>query len=228
MIDYPARVPERYSANQHLHEARGGLARPGDVDPFIAVAGAGDLGRCHFLSLAIDVLHKQGVPGDFAELGVYKGATASLIVSMARRAGRTTYLLDTFEGLPIQDRTGIDGATGEAFADTSVDGVRKLIGGDEGVRFVKGYFPETASQIPAEARFGFVHLDCDLYAPFAAGLEFFWPRLNPGGFLVMHDYSSLYWPGVEKAVDEFFADKPEGIIPVPDLCGTVAVRKSKT
>jgi hypothetical protein len=25
----------------------------------------------------------------------------------------------------------------------------------------------------------------------------------------MHDYSSLWWEGVEKAVDEFVADKPE-------------------
>lgn len=43
----------------------------------------------------------------------------------------------------------------------------------------------------------------------------------------MHDYSSLFWDGLETAVNEFLADKPEGIVPLPDLAGTVAVRKNK-
>jgi O-methyltransferase len=46
-----------------------------------------------------------------------------------------------------------------------------------------------------------------------------------GGFLVMHDYSSLWWDGVEKAVDEFFAVKPEKVIPIPDKSGTAVIRK---
>lgn len=41
----------------------------------------------------------------------------------------------------------------------------------------------------------------------------------------MHDYSSLCWPGATEAVDQFFADKPEFIIPVPDKSGTCVVRK---
>jgi O-methyltransferase len=63
------------------------------------------------------------------------------------------------------------------------------------------------------------------YKPFKAGLEFFYPRLVDGGFLVMHDYGSLWWDGTEKAIDEFFADKPESVIPIPDRAGTAAIRK---
>jgi O-methyltransferase len=58
-----------------------------------------------------------------------------------------------------------------------------------------------------------------------SGLEFFYPRLTPGGFLVLHDYSSLEWDGAEKAIDEFLADKPERVIPIPDKSGTVVLRK---
>jgi len=36
---------------------------------------------------------------------------------------------------------------------------------------------------------------------------------------------SLYWDGVERAVNEFFADKPERFIPIPDKSGTIAIRK---
>jgi O-methyltransferase len=47
----------------------------------------------------------------------------------------------------------------------------------------------------------------------------------PGGFLIIHDYMSLYWDGVEKAINEFFADKPERFIPIPDKSGTIVIRK---
>ena len=41
----------------------------------------------------------------------------------------------------------------------------------------------------------------------------------------MHDYMSLSWEGSAPAIDEFFADKPEFVIPVADFAGTVVVRK---
>ena len=44
----------------------------------------------------------------------------------------------------------------------------------------------------------------------------------------MHDYGSLYWDGLEKAVDTFFADRVEAIVPIPDMCGTVVARKAKS
>ena len=60
---------------------------------------------------------------------------------------------------------------------------------------------------PSDARFALVHIDCDLYKPFKAGLEFFYPRLVTGGFLIMHDYTSLWWDGVERAVESFLQIK---------------------
>jgi hypothetical protein len=42
---------------------------------------------------------------------------------------------------------------------------------------------------------------------------------------IMHDYLGLYWDGVEKAVDEFFVDKPEKVVPIPDKSGTVVIRR---
>jgi len=73
--------------------------------------------------------------------------------------------------------------------------------------------------------FCLVHLDCDLYAPFQAALRYFYPRLVSGGFLILHDYANAHWKGAEKAVDEFFADKPEKVIPIPDKSGTAVLRK---
>jgi hypothetical protein len=50
---------------------------------------------------------------------------------------------------------------------------------------------------------------------------------SPKGFLIVHDYSSLHWPGAEQAVDEFFADKPENIVLMLDISGSIIVRKQK-
>jgi hypothetical protein len=154
---------------------------------------------------------------------VYKGNTASLLVELARFFNTTAYLLDTYEGFSNEDMIGEAEQT-QPFSDTSLEAVRSLVG-EKNVNYVKGRFPGTANAIPDAERFCLVNLDCDLYAPFSAALDYFYPRLLPGGFLVMHDYSSLHWPLVEKAVDEFFSDKPERPILIPDKSGTAVVRR---
>ena len=227
---YFSYVPDRYGVNDAAYRARGGMMRPAFLKKFFQGNGAnnrGDLPRFYFLGLVIDQIVKEKIEGDIAEVGVYKGNTASLLAELARRMGCTAYLFDTFQGFSEKDITGVDAhVDGHAFSDTSLAAVRALVG-DQNVRFLPGYFPETTAGMPGDAVFSLVHIDCDLYAPFHAALHYFYPRLIPSGFLVMHDYSSLYWDGAEKAADEFFADKPEKLIPIPDKSGTVVIRKMR-
>ncbi len=221
-------VPQRFGENIDRYRAVGGELRIEQMlqgylhkSPY----NRGDLNRFYTLALVLDQIIKEKTYGDIAELGVYKGNTAYMLVGLARQTGATAYLLDTFEGFSEDDLSGLDSDKMMEFADTSLEQVRALVG-DAQVRFIKGFFPDTSDQIPADARFSLVHIDCDLYQPFRAALHFFYDRLVPGGFLVMHDYSSMHWDGAERAVDEFFADKPESVVPVPDGSGTVIVRKS--
>jgi O-methyltransferase len=58
-----------------------------------------------------------------------------------------------------------------------------------------------------------------------AGLEVFYDRMSPGGIFILHDYSSGWWEGAKRAVDEFLADKPERLILMPDACGTAVFRR---
>jgi O-methyltransferase len=219
-------VPYRYTHNLSKYIQRGGTDCLETRAKFLSGSDRndGDLSRYYFLKLVCDQLLKEQIIGDAAELGVWKGNTAAILVEFTRRVRSTTYLLDTFSGFSSDDLTGIDSEKAMEFTDTSVNWVADMVGAD-GVKFVKGYFPDTQNQIPIDTRFALVHIDCDLYKPFKAGLEFFYPRLVRGGFLLMHDYSSLYWDGVEKAIDEFFADKPETVIPIPDRGGTAVIRK---
>lgn len=226
---YRADPPGRYWSNYARYLSRGGLIRlEDDIKGFNAgQLYEGDASRFYFLCLAFDQVMKEGVRGDVAELGVYKGNTATVLANMARRMGTTAWLLDTFEGFNPDDLKGIDAVHSMEFADTSLEAVRALVG-EENVRYVKGYFPQSASQMPDDLSFSLVHVDCDLYVPIVEALNYFYPRLAPGGYLIVHDYASLAWDGAEKAVDEFFADKPESVIPLTDGSGSVVIRKARS
>jgi hypothetical protein len=226
---YGTTVPERYTANYPRYTQFGGLLSPEEIVAGFTAGGEnrGDMARFFSFCLIFDQIVKEGVNGDFAELGVYKGHTATLLAAMARKLGRTAFLLDTFAGFPREDLAGIDaGAAPDAFRDTSLASVRAFVG-DANVRYVEGYFPATAGQLPVDRDYCLVHVDCDLYASIDSALRYFYPRMAPGGFIVVHDYSSLHWLGAEKAVDEFFADKPEAPVPLPDSAGSVVVRKAR-
>ena len=95
------------------------------------------------------------------------------------------------------------------------------------IRFCRGHFPATASAIPPDEQFALVHLDADLLRPTLYALQFLYPRVVPGGLMIIHDYSSTARPGIAEAVDGFFKDKPEGPVLDPDRSGTAIVRKNK-
>ena len=109
------------------------------------------------------------------------------------------------------------------FTDTSIEGVKKLIAPqNENITFYQGYFPETIPAGFENRKFAFVHLDADLYEPTLAGLEYFYPRMNPGGFILVHDYNA--WIGARKAVNRFLATKKEKPIPMPDKSGSALIQ----
>jgi hypothetical protein len=224
---YIAYTPDRYNLNLETYVHRGGEFGPQCIEGFIhgnEANNSGDMPRYFSLTLICDQIIKEGLIGQIAELGVYKGNTAILLATLARKLRSTAYLLDTYEGFDAADLVGIDADKSRVFADTSLEAVRSLVG-ERNVRYVKGHFPDSASSLPPDVRFCLVHIDCDLYSPFTAALHYFYPRLIRGGFLVMHDYSGSYWNGAEKAIDEFFSGKPERIVPIPDKSGTAVVRK---
>jgi O-methyltransferase len=186
---------------------------------------AHDNTRRDMLTLLLRTLVERQVPGAFAELGVYKGRTARLIHHYAPE--RTLHLFDTFQGFTERSAaTELSdlGHTPKLFSDTSLEQVQQYIAMvNDNVQFHQGFFPDS---IPAELQsqtFAFVHLDADLYDPTLSGLRFFYPRMPPCAILVIHDYNA--WPGARRAVDEFFADKPELPIPMPDKSGSAVIVK---
>lgn len=179
-----------------------------------------DLRRCHILyQLAMQT---RSLPGDVAEVGVYRGGTACLLGKVFNASGdKPLHLFDTFAGLPDTDAAKDQHHRGD-FGDASLDEVRRFLGGLRNINFYQGLFPQTAGPV-ADRRFCMVHSDVDIYPSTKATCEFFYPRLVPGGVIAFDDYGLSSCPGVISAVDEFFADKPERVVHME--CGQCFVVK---
>jgi O-methyltransferase len=195
---------------------------PYDADTHRLVKAHIDVVRYGAIALALHRLNQEGVAGAMAELGVFKGELSAFLATVEKR--RTLHLFDTFAGFPDDDLER--GETSDPrFRDTSEEAVRRRIGDCSNVRFHVGAFPGTAGPI-MEERFAFVMLDPDKYKPTLAGLEIFYPRMSPGGYMFLHDYNNPESDfAVSRAAHDFLKDKPERLIDIPDAKGTVFFRR---
>lgn len=167
-------------------------------------------------------LDQKHIEGDVVECGVWRGGHI-MAAGLADRSQRHYWLFDTFEGMAsVSEHDYRDGKH-------ATDSMKWRKGGHEGrnwcraelddvqsnvftvlpehcVTFVKGDVCETLSSDALPERIAFLRLDTDFYLSTRAELETLYPRLVPGGYLVVDDYRS--WDGARKAVDEYFADQP--------------------
>ena len=171
--------------------------------------------------------------GDYAEVGTWKGFSARILFEHLP-IGSTLHCFDTFTGFDprdlAQDVGGLpDWLQPGHFSDTSADAARDYIRGEEmhsgRLQLHAGFFPDTFDGLEEHA-WRFVHLDADLYAPTLAALERFWPRLVPGGVLVVHDYANeMYYEGVARALDLFCYRRSLMPVTLPDKAGSAVLIK---
>jgi O-methyltransferase len=203
-------------------EARAMRRPPFDAAAHASILDYADYGRFATIAMALRRIDLDRVPGALAECGVFQGHASRWIRRLSPE--RRYYLFDTFEGFDPRD---VEPGAGDdrRFRSTSPEAVLALIGDARNVRPRKGRVPETFAGLEGE-RFAFVLLDMDVYPPTRAALEFFYPRLSPRGYLMVHDYHNeeSNW-ACRRAVDEFFADKPESVIEIADSWGSVVVRR---
>ena len=97
---------------------------------------------------------------------------------------------------------------------TPENSLSETLAGFDNYRVYKGWIPERFPDI-ADRGFSFVHVDVDLYQPTLDSLKFFYPRMQPGGLILMDDYGFTSSPEPNTAADEFFACMPESIVMLP-------------
>lgn len=151
------------------------------------------------------------VPGAAAELGVYRGFFARCINQLLPE--RKLYLFDSYEG--FSEEANASESFQAAHANTTIEKVLAILPYPEKVIVKPGFFPESLGGL--EEQFCLVSLDVDFYQTTLDGLRYFWPRLEKGGYLLLHDWGSPKLPGVAKALQDF--EKENGCrIPAIPLC----------
>jgi len=207
-----------------------------NIDPLNAVKLFPVLSRRQWLKrfLAHVELFKETleVPGDIAELGIFRGLGLMTWANLLEAycvgdRTKTVYGFDNWKGfnkLTLEDgkeidqvQKVVDGFSPEKYFEELREAIAifdadRFIPWKPRVKLIKGNIEETVGKFVKDnpgVRFSLIHFDCDLYSPTKVALENLWPVLSRGGVMLFDEYSIRDWPGETKAVDEFFADKPD-------------------
>lgn len=164
------------------------------------------------------------IPGAFVECGVWRGGSMMVIaLTLLEQAviDRDLYLFDTFTEMPdptdrdmdiwgrkMADHIEAARAT-RALQNTPVEQVRDLIVATgyppERIHMVKGMVEETVpDQAPDEI--ALLRLDTDFYESTSHEMAHLYPRVPPGGVVIIDDYGEFV--GCREAVDEHLAGQP--------------------
>ena len=163
----------------------------------------------------------ENVPGVAAELGVYRGFFARCINQLMPE--RKLYLFDSFAG--FAEEACASESFQAAHKNTAVEKVLAIMPHPESVTVKPGFFPGSLDGL--DERFCLVSLDVDFYQTTLDGLRYFWPRLEPGGYLMLHDWGSPKLPGVARALADYEAELGRRILAVPlcDVGGSLVLSK---
>ena len=186
--------------------------------------------RIETLKLNAEYLEKKKVRGNVAELGVYNGDFSKEINKYFK--DKVLYMFDTFEGFHHEQiKNHVDNKFMAALDSVSnhcrVNDYRNILQKfkyPENCVIMQGYFPDSAIG-KVEDTFCFVSIDVDIYSSTKAGLEFFWPRMEKNGIIMIHDYNCNETLGVKRAVDEFATIYDARIVMISDSCGSVIMVK---
>jgi hypothetical protein len=153
----------------------------------------------------------DGVAGDLIETGVWRGGPAIFMRAALKAYGvvdRTIWVADSFRGLPPPDPDTYPADAGDQFHTfeklaVTLDVVRANFSKygllDDQVRFLPGWFRDTLPHAPINT-LALIRLDGDMYESTWVALESLYPKLSPGGYVIVDDYAL---PACRQAVVDF-------------------------
>lgn len=167
---------------------------------------------------------EQGIAGAIVECGVWRGGSMMVVAQTLLDLAKPTYdlyLFDTFDGMPPPTAEDLD-CSGTAAGDllnrsprdsnmwgwSSLEQTRSALSSigypQERIHFVAGRVEDTLPDRAPE-RIALLRLDTDWYASTRHELLHLFPRLLPGGVIIIDDYG--HWQGARKATDEYLAEQ---------------------
>ncbi len=147
------------------------------------------------------------VPGHIMETGVWRGGAciwAAAVLEYLGDKDRRVFVCDSFEGLPLathpKETISFDDAESLRVPLEAVEANFKKFGLLHRAEFVKGWFKDTMPclDVPVSV----LRLDGDMYESTRDVLKYMYPRVSPGGYVIVDDYQL---PSCRMAVEELRA-----------------------
>lgn len=186
--------------------------------------------KLHALVASVQYLERAKIPGGIVECGVWRGGSMHAVARTLDHCDshdRELYLFDTFAGMTEptdRDRKiKLDAAAADLMEDSpktsklwavaSIEDVREGLSTlpypQERFHLVKGPVEETIPE-GAPDQIALLRLDTDWYESTKHELEHLYPRLQPGGVLIIDDYGT--WQGSKDATDEYLAELDQTLL----------------
>ena len=177
----------------------------------------------------IEKIAKENIPGDFVEVGVYKGGIIMAMALKCKQLGltRKIYAYDTFTGMTLPTLVDVDIHNIRALdlmdtrnpyyesvlCKSNLEQTKANIAktGYSNVVFCEGDITKT-NLLTIPNPIALLRLDTDWYESTKFELEHFEPHVVQGGYVVIDDYG--HWKGSKKAVDEFLQTHPQRVLPI--------------
>jgi O-methyltransferase len=187
---------ERYNRlRSDLMDGRYRLQPDSSHYPFTLIGRA----RLDNIQACLDRIRLDNIPGDCIEAGVWRGGSTIFMRAYLKAFGirdRKVWLADSFEGLPMPGHTLEKDYDFYAYDVLSV--CEELVRHnfevfdllDDQVCFLKGWFKETLPSASIDS-IALLRLDGDMFESTLDSLTALYPRLSPGGFVIVDDYGTL-------------------------------------
>jgi O-methyltransferase len=157
------------------------------------------------------------IPGDFMECGVWRGGAAifmrAILAQLDEDDGwmppqKCVWVADSFAGLPAPNPAEYPADEGDTHhlqkpLAVSLETVKANFARygllDDRVKFLPGFFKDSLPG-PVE-KLALLRIDADMHESTTQALEAMYPKLSPGGFVIIDDYFNI--PNCHKAVNDF-------------------------
>jgi O-methyltransferase len=160
----------------------------------------------------------RDLPGDFVELGVYKGHTTRFLARYLdfQTWPKRWWLYDTFDGVPEdQIDEGRDYLKGQVYgASFSFSEVRDRFAPFANIQVIQGRVPEILAEAGPEG-ISLLHIDLNNTAAEIGALDALYDRLCPGGIIVFDDFGWSTSAAQAKAENAWFAERGLSIFQLP-------------
>jgi O-methyltransferase len=178
---------------------------PSDAETMIGLRRLDNLQECILSVIA------EGIPGDLIETGVWRGGACIFMRAVLQVRGvtdRTVWAADSFCGLPKPDSAKYPADRGDGhWRHTRLAVPLEEVKGnfakygllDSQVQFLAGWFCDTLPTAPIK-RLAILRMDGDMYQSTIEALGSLYPKVSPGGYVIVDDYAL---PGCRSAIDQY-------------------------